>query len=324
MSSASLRPPFIGSRWRWWRRLAGLTLLPYLFVTGMLGFLQRSLIYLPAKGAVPVTEAGYPPQQLREIKRVTEDGITLHGWFVRADGADWSADALPPDDQCWIMLYFPGNGGHRGYRLKEIRQMTSLGCHVVYFDYRGYAENGGTPSEEDIARDARGTWDFATRQLGAAPDRIVLWGESLGGGVATRLAADLSREGRPPAGLVLRGTFTSLVDAAAYHYPWLPVRWLLLDRYPSLVRIGSVTCPLLMIHGRLDRIVPFEQGQRLFAAAPAVSGNGVPKRFVELPHAGHNDMMYVAADEIHSALRDFLQSLPPPAAQSAAQNPPRE
>ena len=180
---------------------------------------------------------------------------------------------------------------------------------MLYFDYRGYAENAGKPGEADFARDAQGAWTFATAQLGVPPDRIVIWGESLGGGVATRLTSELCAARTPPRGLILRGTFTSLVDAAAYHYPWLPVRWVMIDRYPSIERIGSVTCPLLMIHGRQDQIVPFEQGEQLFAAAPPTSSNGVPKTFVELPQAGHNDIMYVAADDVRDAVERFLVRL---------------
>jgi fermentation-respiration switch protein FrsA (DUF1100 family) len=103
-----------------------------------------------------------------------------------------------------------------------------------------------------------------------------------------------------------------MTDAAAWHYPWLPVRWLLLDRYPSIERIPRVDCPLLVLHGRQDRIVPFEMGQSLYAAAPERSHNGVPKSFVALPGAGHNDVMYVAAEEVGEAVRRFLGQLPPP------------
>mgnify|MGYP002626874220 CR=1 FL=1 len=128
--------------------------------------------------------------------------------------------------------------------------------------------------------------------------------------MATQLTASLCEEGMSPCGLMLRGTFTALTDAAAYHYPWLPVRWLLIDRYPSLERIPQVTCTLLVIHCRQDRIIPFEQGQRLFTAAPDKSHNGIAKTFVALPQAGHNDVMYVAADEVGAAVAGFLDSLP--------------
>ena len=302
------RPAGAGRNRRWTRQLALCVLVPYGVFTGMLAYFQRSLIYLPTRGSVDVAEAGFPDGQLRPIQRTADDGLTLHGWLVLADEAEFDQPLLPEDGRP-VILYLPGNGGHRGYRAKELRQFTGLGCHVVYFDYRGYAENAGRPTEEDLVRDARGGWRFATDELGVDPARIVIWGESLGGGVATRLTADLCAEGTPPLGLMLRGTFTSLVDAAAYHYPWLPVRWVLVDRFPSIERIGGVTCPLLMIHGRLDTIVPFEQGQALFAAAPEQSTSGVPKTFIELPHAGHNDIMYVAADEVRDAVRAFLAKL---------------
>jgi len=294
------------SRIRFCYRIAACVLVPCLFVIGMLAFFQRTLIYLPNRTTVIASQSGIPPARLREVTRVTHDGLTLHGWFIAADDAE-AADSIPADDPHPLVVYFPGNGGNRSDRLKEIRQLTSLGCHVLYFDYRGYAGNPGKPTEADFARDARGVWDYAVDQLGTRPERTVLWGESLGGGVATGLAYELCSTGIPPGGLILRCTFTSLADAGSYHYPWLPVRWVLIDRYPSIDRIASITCPLLVIHGHEDRIVPFEHGERLFAAAPETSQNGIPKQFLELPQAGHNDMMYVAADEIRAAVAEFLQ-----------------
>lgn len=275
----------------------------------MLASFQRSLIYLPTRGTVEIAEAGFTEKQLRPVSRGTEDGLTLHGWLIPADGTDVAGSIA--DDGKPLILYFPGNGGHRGYRAREIRQFTGLGCHVLYFDYRGYAENAGRPTESDLALDARGAWRYATDELQVAPGRVVVWGESLGGGVATKLTAELCREGTPPRGLILRGTFTSLADAAAHHYPWLPVRWLLVDRFSSIEQIGQVTCPLLMIHGQLDTIVPIEQGRALFEAAPAKSSAGVPKRFVELPEAGHNDIMHVAAAEVGEAVEKLLENVEP-------------
>lgn len=285
--------------------------IPYVAVVAMITFVQRKLIYLPDREPVSAAETGYSRSQLHDIRLPTHDGLDLGGWLVLADGIESSDDDLASAVQGTqpLIVYFPGNGGHRAYRAREIQQFTGLGCHVLYFDYRGYADNPGRPGETDIATDARAVWRYATGQLGVPADRILLWGESLGGGVATRLASEICDGGDNPGGLMLRGTFSSLVDAAGHHYPWLPVRWLLVDRYPSIDRIGSVTCPILHIHGNIDRVVPIEQGRALFAAAPDESHSGIEKTFVELPDTGHNDVMYIAADEVENAVADFLATV---------------
>ena len=113
-----------------------------------------------------------------------------------------------------------------------------------------------------------------------------------------------------PGGLILRSTFSSLTDAGAYHFPWLPVRWVLIDRFPSEQRIRDVTCPLLQFHGRRDTIVPLRLGQKLFAAAPEKSASGVAKKFVELPNADHNDVMETSGRDIAKAVSEFFQTTP--------------
>ena len=139
--------------------------------------------------------------------------------------------------------------------------------------------------------------------------RIILYGESLGGGVAVRLAADLSQAGPAPAGLVLRSTFPSLVEAGEYHYPFLPVRFALIDRFDSAGRIADVTCPILQLHGVRDVIMPIKLGRRLFAAAPERSSTGTAKQLVELRNAGHNDVTLVAEKELREAIQGFLHKL---------------
>ena len=131
---------------------------------------------------------------------------------------------------------------------------------------------------------------------------IVVCGHSLGGAVATRLAAEMCEAGTPPGGLILRATFSSLTDEAAWHYPFFPVRMLLLDRYPSAERMGSVSCPVIQIHGALDDIVPIELGRKLFASVPERSASGIGKQFVELPRTGHND---ISQTQISDAARVF-------------------
>ena len=156
--------------------------------------------------------------------------------------------------------------------------LNRLGLSVLLFDYRGYGGNTGRPSEEGLAADARAAQAWLAAQPDVDPQRIAYFGESLGAAVAVGLAVQ-----RPPAALILRSPFTSLADVGAVHYPWLPVRWLLLDRYPSIERIASVHAPLLVIAGDRDDIVPLPLSRRLYDAAVE------PKRFVLVPGAGHND-----------------------------------
>jgi fermentation-respiration switch protein FrsA (DUF1100 family) len=280
----------------------------------MLALLQRLLIYFPARDLrIEPRDAGLPAGQVHNVTVRADDGLELHGWHLMPDGQT-AADRAEADQTLAsgdrVVLYFSGNAGHRQFRTDECRVFTRLGCHVLLVDYRGYGDNEGSPSEASLAADAQNVWRYATDERRIAPQRLLLYGESLGGGVAVRLAAEQCLAGTPPGGLVLRSTFSSLVDAGAYHYPWLPVRWVLRDRYPSRDRIAAVTCPVLQIHGARDSIIPLAIGRRLFDAAPAASASGVAKRFVELPTADHNDMPDVAEPGLRRAVQEFLEDLP--------------
>lgn len=274
------------------------------------------MLYLPFRDSrIVPADAGLPDGQVRSIHTTTDDEIELNGWHVLADelvaGYRSSADLRSLNDRP-LVLFFSGNAANRRYRVSEFRIFTELGADVVVFDYRGYGDNHGSPSERGLAADARASWKFATGNLELPPNRIVLFGESLGGGVAVRLAAEMCQAGTPPAGLILRSTFSTLSDAAAYHYPWLPVRRLLVDRYPSIERVASVTSPLLTVHGTSDRIIPIRLGRRLHDAAPDRSASGVPKQFIELPEADHNDLHHVARDAYRDAIAEFLRRLASP------------
>lgn len=265
-------------------------------------FFQRRLIYVPTKAAGEVVAQGFD-EQVTPVKLTVFDGLELHGWLVA-----WDAPGAVAAQPRPTVLFFPGNGGHRGYRNDVINELTQAGFRVAIFDYRGYGENPGDPSEEAIAGDALAEYRYL-RGLGAPAEQIVLYGESLGGGPATRLAAELCRQGEPPGGLILQSTFTSLADTAALHFPWLPVRWLLCEGHRNAEQIREVTCPLLVIHGEEDSIVPFAQGQALFAAAPESSANGAPKLFVGLPGVDHNDVFNNPRKAIRAALGRLIDSL---------------
>jgi hypothetical protein len=290
--------------------------IPYLLCVFMLAFFQRSLIYFPSRDArIEPADAGLIDGQVHTVTATTDDGLQLRGWHILRDGTTASSPA-ECDRQLErggpVVVYFSGNAGNRAYRTLEFELLSRLGCHVLVFDYRGYGDNPGSPSEERLAADAHMVWQYATQTRGISADRLILLGESLGGAVAVRLAADLSAAGTPPGGLVLRATFSSLVDAAAYHYPWLPVRLVMVDRFPSADQIPQVTCPILHLHGLQDQIVPIQLGRKLHAAARETSSTGVAKRLVELPSAGHNDILLVAEDEFCQEVSDFLQRVASP------------
>lgn len=296
-----------------WKRWGLLLTVPYVGGLVMLAGIQRSLIYhpYPAK-SLRADVAALAPGRVHDVVTRTEDDLELCGWLILAAGHTAKSDDELKDELAkgrLLSLYFGGNAGNRSYRLLEIETLAEAGADVLIFDYRGYGDSAGEPTEEGLARDSRAVWKYATDNLKIEPARIVLFGESLGGGVATRLAQDLSQKLTAPAGLILRSTFSSLTDAAAAHFSWIPVRWFLIDRFPSEQRIHDVTCPLLQFHGRRDTIVPVKLGQKLFAAAPETSSNGQPKRFVELPRADHNDVIETSRREVVGELLEFFRTL---------------
>ena len=295
-------------------RWALFPLVAYTAVVLMFTLLQRSLIYHPHTAtSLPARLAVSERLQVRDVSVLAEDGLKLNGWHFSPSGnaAEKAERGEPPAIPAvrWLVLYFSGNAGHRGYRVDEAELFIELGCDVLLFDYRGFGDNAGTPSETALAADARTLWTYARQQCGVAPSRILLCGESLGGGVAVRLAAELCQRGESPGGLILRATFPSLVEVAGWHYPWLPVQWAMVERYPSIERIPHIHCPILQFHGDRDSIVPFSLGQKLFDAAPAQASSGAPKKFVTIPGADHNDILDRSRDQVAASLREWLHRL---------------
>jgi pimeloyl-ACP methyl ester carboxylesterase len=279
-------------------------------------FLQRQLIYHPQR-VERITSAQSPLSAgcLHDFAFETEDGLTLRGWHVLRTGARCDTPEETQrilEEGRWLVLFFHGNAGDRRGRVDYSLIFNGAGADVFVIDYRGYADNPGSPSEKGLLKDARALWKYATETCRVDPSRILLFGESLGGGVAVSLAQEVCNAGTPPAGLVLQSTFSSLADAAHVHYPWLPVRFLLWDRYSSEDRIGDVTSPVLVLHGTEDRIVPYELGERLFAAAPPLSANHTPKQFVPLQGGDHNGLLLSHRRQISEAIEEFLTKLPKP------------
>jgi len=239
--------------------------------------LQRHLIYIP-QGSPAGAAAGVVPGA-REVTLRTEDGLDLAAWYVPA------AAGQP------TVLVASGNAGHRGLRAPLAAALSRNGLGVLLFDYRGYAGNPGSPSEAGLARDARAARSFLLERAGVAERRLLYFGESLGSAVVV----DLARE-HPPAGLVLRSPFTSLAEVGRVHYPLLPVRALLRDRYPLAETIATVAVPTLVVLGTRDTVVPAEQSR---AVARAAAG---PTRVLEVEGADHNDPLLLAGDQLVAAV----------------------
>ncbi|MBW3601500.1 MAG: alpha/beta hydrolase [Actinobacteria bacterium] len=246
---------------------------------------QRRLIYLPHGRPGSPARAGLPGAD--EVLLRTDDGLGLGGWFVPADGRSGGA-----------VVVFNGNAGNRSHRAPLATALAAEGLSVLLFDYRGYGGNPGSPSEEGLARDARAARDYLVARRDVDPGRLVYYGESLGAAVAVSLAVD-----SPPAALVLRSPFTSLADIARVHYPFLPARRLLWDRYAVADRIADVHVPTLVIAGARDGIVPPGQSRRVCEAAAG------PRRFVLLG-ADHNDPLLLAGDRVVAETISFLRGPP--------------
>jgi uncharacterized protein len=217
-----------------------------------------ALIYMPWKGASP------PPKGVEERAITTTDGVRLHAFYA------------PPPPDGPVLVWSHGNAGNITIRADVLEMLAGAGLGVLAYDYRGYGASEGRPNEQGLYLDAEAAYD-SVRAAGVPAERIVCFGESLGGGVTVELARR-----RPCAAVVLLSTFTSLNEVARHHYG--PLAHVLMTRFPSLERIADVRVPLLAIHGDRDEVVPYELGERLFAAA------NEPKRFVRVPGATHNDV----------------------------------
>jgi fermentation-respiration switch protein FrsA (DUF1100 family) len=224
---------------------------------------QRSLMYFPDRQRTPPAAAGLP--SAREVVLGSEGAERVIAWHV------------PPRGEQPVLIYFHGNGGALRHRADRFRALTADGTGLVALSYRGYGGSTGSPSETGLIADGEAAYRFAAERYPV--ERIVLFGESLGSGVAVAVAAE-----HPVGRLILQAPFTSAADVAALVYWFLPVRLLMKDPFYSNRRIANVRAPVLILHGARDRVVPIALGERLYARA------NEPKRFVRLPDGDHNDL----------------------------------
>jgi fermentation-respiration switch protein FrsA (DUF1100 family) len=237
---------------------------------------QRSLQYFPESYRTAPAVAGLP--QAEEVAFETADGERVLLWHV------------PPKGDKPVILYFHGNGGSLRYRIDRFRALIADGTGLVALSYRGYGGSSGRPTEDGLLADGAAAYAFTAARY--SPERIALWGESLGSGVAVAVAAE-----SPVGRIVLEAAFSSAADVGAGVYWYVPVRLLMKDQFRSDLRIGKVTAPVLLLHGARDNIVPIALGERLYALITA------PKRFVRFPEGGHENLGLYGAIE---AARQFL------------------
>jgi uncharacterized protein len=266
--------------------LLGIAGTVYLAAVGALYVFQRHVMYLPSHERPVPAAWGVPDMDV--VRLGTDDGLDLDAWY------------RPPPQHQATLVYLHGNGGHIGHRAARARTLIDAGLGVLLVEYRGYGGNPGMPTEAGLLADGRAAMAFLADQ-GVAPADTVLFGESLGSGVAVRLAAEMAAAGRPVGGVVLEAPFTSAADVGARHHPWAPVRLLIKDRYDSTSRIARIGAPLFVYHGDADRVVPQRLGRELFAAAVE------PKQAWWIVGGGHADLDAFAAMERVSA---WIAALP--------------
>ncbi len=255
----------------------------YVLLGALLFFMQERMVFLPN---LPGRTLEATPELLSleydDVRFETDDGLVLHGWYVRAREARGT------------VLFFHGNAGNISHRLDSIAIFAALGLDVFIVDYRGYGQSEGKPGEQGTYRDADAAWRYLVNERSLDPARIVIFGRSLGGAVAAYLAAN-----NDAAALIVESSFTSAEDMAARLYPFMPVRLLTRLRYPVAEYVADNRNPVLIVHSRGDEIVPFDMGETLYRVASA------PRAFLELT-GDHNGAFLLDRDRYVAGLDDFI------------------
>ena len=251
----------------------------------LLRFLERHLVFFPSKWRSNDATIHVAALPVEEVWLKTSDDVQIHGWYVSHDSAVASL----------IMAH--GNAGNLGDRKQWLARLREeIPVNLFMFDYRGYGKSAGAPSEEGCYRDAEAAYDWMKTQTPNAP--IVAHGHSLGGAVMIELACR-----RSLAGLIVESSFTHARDMAKLMFGPVPVHWLSSMKWASVDKVVKLSLPKLFLHGDVDRVIPFELGQELYARAAE------PKRFVALAGVDHNDTFLAGGDSYYAALRDFIFSI---------------
>ncbi len=283
LALVTLRQPAFWERS--WKHRLGRTMIYlaiiYIAILVFLLLMEDYFLYGPRH-----VELSNPPAgaEIENLDLTSRRGERIHAWWSKAK--DWRPEQ-------GAVLFCHGNGGNLSHRGRVLAHwIKEVGVAVLIFDYPGYGRSSGVPSEDGCYAAGDAAYDWLRETAKVPAERIILYGGSLGGGIATDLA-----NRRPHRALVLVAAFTSFPDMAQASYPWLPGRWLVHNRFDNIDKIPHCGGPVFIAHSPQDGLIPFAQGERLFAATPE------PKRFFPMPNYHHNDL---PTNEFYPALRDFL------------------
>lgn len=269
-----------GNAWSLVWSVLRIALIAYGFVIILALLFQSHFIFSPERRIMAT------PEQIglkfEDVSFLTEDGKILSGWFI------------PAKEPKGVMLFCHGNAGNISHRLDSIMLFNQLGLSTFIFDYRGYGRSQGKITEIGTYDDAEAAWRYLVKIKEVAPNEIIIFGRSLGGAVASKLARN-----HKPKGLILESTFTSIPDIAADIYSLLPVRLLTRFTYPTVENVRDIKCPVLIVHSRDDDIIPFKHGRLIFDAAPE------PKEFMEIK-GSHNEGFLITGPRYRAGLESFI------------------
>lgn len=292
--------------WKW--RIARIMIMlclgiPLLLLAPIMIF-EEKFIYFPMKypGGFWFVKSFDSPEGaispgIEDCNFTTEDGVKLHGWLCTPHRNTGGKHEPVPYEM--TLLWFHGNAGNITMRYELIRAMMNIPVRVFIIDYRGYGKSEGKPSEQGLYMDARAAWNYLTVERRTSPDRIIIFGKSLGGAPAVDLASKVDA-----AGLIVQSSFSSAAEMSARMMPFLP-RFLLRTKMDSASKIKKVHCPKLFIHSTTDEVVPYKLGRKLFNAAPE------PKEFYEIKGARHNETHVVGGKAYFEKLKSFVESCSP-------------
>ena len=256
----------------------------YVFLALMLFLLQNRMVFLadlPGRALTATPEdAGF---SFEDVSIVTSDGLRLHGWFVPAESSKGT------------VLFLHGNAGNISHRLDSIEIFHELGLDTLIIDYRGYGQSEGKPGEQGTYLDAQAGWDYLVNNRGIAPEKIVIFGRSLGGAIGAWLAAE-----NTAAAVIIESCFSSALDMARHLYPFIPAKLIIRLKYPVRDYVSRLNMPLLVIHSRDDEIIPFSMGQEIFESAAE------PKAMLELS-GDHNRGFLLNRDRYQAGLQEFIE-----------------